>query len=106
MLAVTVELDWSAAALVAGAIGSIVTFFVLFDRLRRSQKYMREQQKKDKKIIRRLAKLCMLIRRDQGRIMRGMPDPIEPTRADESGVFDGMPETFGLEELLIPDDDD
>lgn len=106
MLAVTVELDWTAVALVAGGIGSIVTFFVLFDRLRRSQKYMRDQQKKDKRRLKAVAKICMLIRHDQVRIMGALEHPIEPSKVGDSGVFEALPEGFGLEELLLSDDPD
>lgn len=106
MLAVTVELDWPAAVIIASAIGSIVTFFVLFDRLRRNLRYYRDQQKKDKKALRGMAKIIMLIRHDQSRIMRGMPNPLEPSKMGDTGVFDAIPEGFELEELILPTDDE
>ena len=105
-LAVLVDLDAAAITTVAACVSAIVTFFVLFDRLRRDNKYIKERLKKERRQRKGLTKLCMAIRYDQGRIMSQLPTPLMPSKMDDSGVYDAIAQEMAVDELLPIDDDD
>jgi hypothetical protein len=106
MLGVAIELDWTAAAILTGAIGSIVTFFVLFDRVRRDQKWIKLELKKEKKARRAMLKVLGLIRHDQVKIMANIEHPIQPSKLGDTGVYDAIAADISVDELLLDDDDE
>jgi len=106
MLGVAIELDWSAAAIILTGIGSIVTFFVLFDRVRRDQKYIKAELKKEKQARKAMLKVLGLIRHDQVKIMANIDHPIQPSKMGDTGVYDAIAADISVDELLLDDDDE
>lgn len=106
ILAVVVDLDATSLTMIGICISSVVTFFVLFDRIRRDLKYIKGRLLKERRARKALTKLCMAVRYDQSRIMHGMEHPIEPSKLDDSAIYEAVAAEFAGDELLPSDDDD
>lgn len=108
ILALSVEVSWTAVGVLGGFLTAAITFAVTFSKIRDRQKYERRKRKAMAEALLALYKLVWVVRHDQERIMMGMPTPLQPTRSDDSAVFQAMPKDFAADEMfaLLDEEDE
>lgn len=111
MLAVTVEITWTAVGVMCSIIAALIGgLFFIWDVSRR-QRYLAKRQKKlikasirQGRLMTKLGITMDALRTDQKRIMQAMPVPLEPTGNDASGALDAIPEDLSVDGLFTEED--